>query len=151
MLQEECPGWMYEVKTGATTIWERWDALRPDGSVNLGRLDGKEGVDEKHSGMVSFNHYAYGAVGDWFYKRIIGIEAVSSGYKKFRIAPKPGGGLTEAEGSIKTPYGTIVSSWKIAEKNFKLHVKVPVSTVCEVEMPDGTKYEARSGEYAFVC
>ncbi|RGT74104.1 family 78 glycoside hydrolase catalytic domain [Mediterraneibacter massiliensis] len=151
LLQEECPGWMYEVKTGATTIWERWDALRPDGSVNLGRLDGKEGVDEKHSGMVSFNHYAYGAVGDWFYKRIIGIEAVSSGYKKFRIAPKPGGGLTEAEGSIKTPYGTIVSSWKIADKNFKLHVKVPVSTVCEVEMPDGTKYEARSGEYAFVC
>lgn len=151
LLQEECPGWMYEVKTGATTIWERWDALRPDGSVNLGRLDGKEGADEKNSGMVSFNHYAYGAVGDWFYKRIIGIEAVSSGYQKFRIAPKPGGGLTEAEGSIKTPYGTIVSSWKIADKKFKLYVKVPVSTVCEVEMPDGTKYEARSGEYVFVC
>ena len=72
LLQETCPSWLYQVKAGATTIWERWDALRPDGTINTGDLKNPE--DESGGGMVSFNHYAGGAVGDWLYRRIAGSE-----------------------------------------------------------------------------
>lgn len=113
LLQEECPGWLYEVKAGGTTIWERWDALRPDGTVNIGNLvNGKEEKDSD-GGMVSFNHYANGAVGDWLYRRVAGIEPVSGGYKSFKVAPVPGGGLDFARAGIRTPYGQLTSEWKL--------------------------------------
>ena len=144
LLQEDCPGWLYAVKAGATTIWERWDALKPDGTVNMG-TGGDDG------GMVSFNHYANGAVGDWLYRRVAGIEPMEGGYKRFRVAPMPGGGLKYACGKIRTPYGTIVSDWTIADGVFRIQVTVPVSTRGEVTLPNGESHTLQSGIYHFCC
>ena len=83
LLQDTVPSWLYEVKAGGTSIWERWDALRPDGTVNLGKDPGSGLVNAVGGGMVSFNHYANGAVGDWLYRRVAGLEAIEPGYKKF--------------------------------------------------------------------
>lgn len=149
LLQEECPGWLYEVKAGGTTIWERWDALRPDGSVNTGNL--QSGKDTGDGGMVSFNHYANGAVGDWLYRRVAGIEAISGGYQEFRVAPLPGGGLTYAKAEIVTPFGKAVSDWKLEDGQFKIEVQVPVSTTCHLTLPDGTQKLLGSGKHSFSC
>ncbi len=138
LLQDLCPSWLYEVKTGATTIWERWDALRPDGTIN-------------HSGhMVSFNHYAYGAVGDFLYRRVAGIEALEPGYKNFKIKPMPGGNLTWAKASLITGFGKIISDWQITDR-FTISVEVPVNTSCTLELPDGTSQVLGSGSYKFSC
>lgn len=148
LLQEECPGWLYEVKAGGTTIWERWDALRPDGTVNTGSLTG-DTEDAEDGGMVSFNHYANGAVGDWLYRRIAGIEPTSGGYKTFRIAPMPGGGITATQASVRTPFGMVRVNLKIEGKQFYLAVEIPVSTVCNVSLPSGKTQVVSSGHYQF--
>lgn len=145
LLQEECPGWLYAVKAGATTIWERWDALKPDGTVNMGDGAGEDG------GMVSFNHYANGAVGDWLYRRIVGIEPLEGGYRKFRVAPMPGGGLTNACGKVQTPFGIVAVGWKVQDGYFQITVQVPVSAECMLVLPDGTEHLLHSGEYRFGC
>ncbi len=140
LLQEKCPSWLYEVKAGATTVWERWDALRPDGTIN------------QSNNMVSFNHYAYGAVGDWLYRRIAGIEMLAPGYKVFRIAPIPGGALTWAKASLSSPYGLISSSWTIEQDSiFHIDIQVPANTSCQLIFPDGTKKQLGSGSYVFSC
>ncbi|MED3794923.1 family 78 glycoside hydrolase catalytic domain [Niallia alba] len=138
LLQDTCPSWLYEIKAGATTVWERWDALKPDGTVN------------QSNNMVSFNHYAYGAVGDWLYRRIAGIEMIEPAYRNFKIQPMPGGGLTWAKASIETSYGEIISSWKI-EDEFYIEVVVPVNTSCQLILPDGSKRKLGSGKYNFCC
>ena len=140
LMSEGCPGWLYAVKAGATTIWERWDALKPDGSVNLGERGGD-------GGMVSFNHYANGAVGDFLYRRIAGLEPTSGGYKTFRVAPIIGGGLTHAKADIKTPYGSIRAAWRIENSQFVQEVSVPVSTECTVTLPSGKTQCLPSGYY----
>lgn len=142
LLKETCPSWLYEVKTGATTIWERWDALRPDGTVNFG--DGKSDEDSD-GGMVSFNHYANGAVGDWLFHRCLGLEAVEAGYKTFIFRPFPGGDIRWAEGSLKTPYGRINARWERNQSEFIMKVKVPVSAVCRIIFPDGEERMIESG------
>ena len=142
LLTDTCPSWLYEIKTGGTTFWERWDALREDGTVN-------HGSDNGSGGMVSFNHYACGAVGDFLYRRIAGIEAVSGGYQEFRIAPIPGGGLTWAEGSVMTPYGRAASKWNLEGTVFKLTVTVPVGTHCEVILPSGKVQTVGCGIWTF--
>ena len=101
--------------------------------------------------MVSFNHYANGAVGDWLYRRIAGIEPLSGGYRTFRVAPVPGGGLTFARGSIRTPFGELASEWKVEGEAFTITVQVPVSTACMLTMPDGEKKELASGRHSFSC
>lgn len=151
LLQEECPGWLYEVKAGGTTIWERWDALRPDGTVNIGSLVSGKEEENSDGGMVSFNHYANGAVGDWLYRRIAGIEPTSGGYRTFRIAPVPGGNLSFARGRILTPYGMVSSEWEIRDKTFTITVQVPVSCTCMLAMPDGKLKELSSGCHTFSC
>jgi alpha-L-rhamnosidase len=120
-------------------MWERWDALRPDGSV--------AGANT----MVSFNHYAYGAVGDFLYRRIAGIEATEAGYRKFNIAPKLGGGLTYAKAELNTPHGKITSSWRLDKDKFTLTVDIPPSTQCTVTMPDNTTHVAEPGNHVFEC
>lgn len=144
LMNEKCPSWLYEVKAGGTTIWERWDAIREDGTINAGEGDGT-------GGMISFNHYASGAVGDFLYKYVAGIRPVSGGYKTFKIQPVPGGGITSAEGQTDTPYGKISSSWKIENDTFCLSISVPVSTHCTVVLPDGTEKIEGSGEHSFRC
>jgi len=139
LMNEECPSWLYEVKAGGTTIWERWDAMS-----NKGTADGT-------GGMISFNHYASGSVGEFLYRRVVGIEPTSGGYKTFRVAPLVGGGLTFARGEVRTPYGIASSDWKIEGGKFVLEVKVPACTRCEVVLPNGEKREVGSGKYAFEC
>lgn len=144
LLTDSCPSWLYEVKTGATTIWERWDALREDGTCNTGASDGT-------GGMVSFNHYAGGAVGDFLYRRIAGIEAVEGGYRSFKIEPLVGGDITWASGAVSTPYGRIKSEWHCEGGRFSIRIEVPVGTRCEVILPDGTRHKAGSGICQFSC
>ena len=144
LTNDKCPSWLYEVKAGGTTIWERWDALKEDGTLNSGESDGT-------GGMVSFNHYASGAVGDFLYKRVLGINPVEGGYKTFKIQPIVGGGLTHAKGSTLSPYGRISSGWKIEGKKFSLEVDVPACTKCTVVLPDGSSQTVGSGNYNFTC
>ena len=124
LMQESYPSWLYPVKKGATTIWERWDGLRPDGTF------------QSHE-MNSFNHYAYGAIGDWMYKNITGISQKdgSSGYKQIQIAPKPGGGLTWANAELETIYGKVVSNWKVSGNEMTMRVEIPVNTRATVIFP----------------
>ena len=141
LLNQKCPSWLYEVKMGATTIWERWDGLDENGVCPIG----DDGTDL----MISYNHYASGAVGDFLYRRIAGIEPISAGYQRFLIAPIPGGGLTYAKGSVDTPYGRISSGWQIEGTTFSITVEVPMGTFCELKLPDGSKKELFSGKYSF--
>ncbi len=122
--QEEYPSWLYPVRQGATTIWERWDGIKPDGSF-------------QDAGMNSFNHYAYGAIGDWLYQVVAGIEvdANAPGYKRINIQPKPGGGLTSAKASLDSMYGRITSEWTLDNDTFQLSVTVPPNTEAVVHLP----------------
>lgn len=139
LMQESYPSWLYPVKMGATTIWERWDGQKPDGSFQT-------------ADMNSFNHYAYGAIGDWMYKNILGINPIPErpGYKSFSVAPKPGGKLTSASGTLETVYGTIKSEWVIENGVFKLDVTVPANAQAIVTMPNSqTTTTIGSGKYHF--
>ncbi len=144
LLNEGCPSWLHQVKAGATTIWERWDALRDDGTSNTGESDGTHG-------MISFNHYANGAVGDFLYRRTLGIEAVTGGYKEFSVKPVLGGGITFAEGYVETPYGRIEVKWKIEKDVFRISVSVPVSAHGKVTLPNGDEFDVSSGKHEFDC
>ena len=146
LLKDTCPSWLYEVKSGATTIWERWDALRPDGTVNFG--DGKSN-ENSDGGMVSFNHYANGAVGDWLYRRCLGIEALEPGYRTFIFRPFPGGDIRWAQGNVKTSYGMTEAKWEQSQEGFVMSVKVPVSTTCKLVFPDGEERILGSGDWRF--
>jgi alpha-L-rhamnosidase len=126
LLQDTYPSWLYPIKAhGATTIWERWDSMKPDGTF-------------QDPSMTSFNHYAYGAVGDWMYRTITGIdtkEAEGAGYKSIIIKPELGGNLTYAKASLETNYGLVSSSWKIEKNKFILDVEVPANTNATIEFP----------------
>lgn len=143
LMNTECPSWLYEVRSGATTIWERWDGLDENGECPISN----DGTDM----MISYNHYASGAVGAFLYQRIAGIEATKPGYKSFRICPLPGGGMTSAKGSTVTPYGKIVSDWRIEDGEFRLDIEVPVGTKCTAVLPDGSRAEYGSGTYHLSC
>ncbi|MBE7087144.1 MAG: alpha-L-rhamnosidase [Clostridiales bacterium] len=142
LLNESCPSWLHQVKAGGTTIWERWDALRSDGTSNTGADDGTHG-------MISFNHYANGAVGDFMYRRILGVEALTGGYKQFKISPVLGGGITFAKGHVDCPYGRIEADWRIEDGKFSIDVAVPVSTTCLLKLPNGQETSLPSGKYNF--
>ena len=142
LLNEACPGWLYTVKAGGTTVWERWDALDENGRIRK---------DIGISNMVSFNHYAYGAVGDWFYRRICGLEAALPGYRHFTIAPKPDCRFSYAETTHECPYGTILVRWELVGSAFKLRCTVPTNTTASIVLPDGVKHEIGSGEHEFNC
>lgn len=144
LLNTQCPGWLYTVKAGGTTIWERWDALDENGHM---RKMGKQTITD----MVSFNHYAYGAVGSFFYRRILGIEAVEAGYKKFTVKPFVGHYLDFADGHIDTVYGRISVNWKKENDAFTIKITVPANTSCTLTLPDGTVYSFGSGSYKYSC
>ncbi|RKK92373.1 hypothetical protein BFJ68_g2275 [Fusarium oxysporum] len=118
------PSWLYPVTMGATTIWERWDSVLPDGTIHP-------------SEMTSLNHYAFGAVADWLHAYVGGLKPLLPGWKKFRIAPKPGGGITWASASFECPYGEIVVDWKLEDGSLVVDVNVPHNTTAEVQL--GTK------------
>ncbi|MFL5658220.1 MAG: family 78 glycoside hydrolase catalytic domain [Ktedonobacteraceae bacterium] len=124
LTQRECPSWLYPVTMGATTIWERWDSLRPDGSVNPGE-------------MTSFNHYALGAVADWLHRTVGGLAPAAPGYRHLDIRPYPGGGLTYARSRHRTAYGMAESSWTIKEGQIEVEVVVPPNATASVTLPGG--------------
>lgn len=99
--------------------------------------------------MISYNHYASGAVGDFFYRRIAGIEQTQPAYKCFRIAPVPGGNITWAKAHVDTPYGRIVSDWTMDDGRFKITVSVPVGTACMLQLPNGQEEELGSGDNTY--
>ncbi len=127
----EYPSWLYPVTKGATTIWERWDGIKPDGSF-------------QDPSMNSFNHYAYGAIGDWMYRVVAGIEIDESepGYKHILIEPHPGGGLTHASASVESMYGRVSSGWEIADGKLTLKIEVPANTTATVRLPDAKLEDA---------
>lgn len=141
LMQDTPPGWLYPIKCGATSIWERWDALKEDGTV-------KDGKDADIN-MVSFNHYAYGAIGNWLYQRVAGLEPIEPGYRHFCIKPIPGGGLTWAQITHCCRYGTIAASWRIENDSFTLCATVPEDTICEITLPNGMSHQVSGGRYTY--
>ncbi|RYX82907.1 rhamnosidase [bacterium] len=123
LLNEDYPSWGFEVKTGATTMWERWNTIRDNGE--FGPVS-----------MNSFNHYAYGAVGDWMFQHLGGLQAIEAGYKKSRIAPMIGqGGLTSAKATLRTTYGPLSCDWKTSNGGTTLKAVVPSNTTAEIVIP----------------
>jgi alpha-L-rhamnosidase len=136
LTQRECPSWLYPVAMGATTIWERWDSLLPDGSVNPGE-------------MTSFNHYALGAIGDWLQRSVAGLTPSAPGYRRLDIRPRPGGGLTSACARHRSPYGMAACCWKIEAGVITVEVEVPPNSTAQVTLPEKNEapIEVGSGSY----
>ncbi len=153
LFQDECPSWLYEVKMGATTMWEAWQAILPDGSPT----------------SVSYNHYAFGCVGIWMYENIGGIQRCQPGYKESAIRPVLDKRISNASLEIDTVYGKIKNSWKISNGKMSMKVAVPANTKSKIYFPnmkeglehsstdeklintgDCSYVEVGSGEYEFV-
>ncbi len=126
LLQETYPSWLYPVKMGATTIWERWDGQKPDGTF-------------ENPGMNSFNHYSYGAIGDWMYRQVAGIDTYEDdpGYKHIQIKPHVGGNLSYVRADLQTYYGTVSSHWTMVNGQLKLDVQIPANTHADIFIPTG--------------
>ncbi len=132
LLQKSYPSWLYPVTMGATTIWERWDGIKPDGSF-------------QNPGMNSFNHYAYGAIGDWMYRVVAGIdtEVENPGYKAIRIKPYIGTKLTSAKAEQDTYYGKVKSSWEKDADKLTMTVEIPVNTTATIYVPASSVSKVR--------
>jgi alpha-L-rhamnosidase len=136
LLQTGCPSWLYAVTMGATTVWERWDSMLPDGSINPGE-------------MTSFNHYALGAVADWLHRRVAGLAPAAPGYREIVVAPVPGHGLTSASARHLTPYGEAAVSWRRAGGEFSLDVRVPVGSSATVHLPGADPVRVTHGTHSW--
>jgi len=143
LLSEECPGWLYQVKRGATTIWERWDALRPDGTVNESSTSGGD------DNMVSFNHYAFGSVGEFYYRYILGIQPVEAGFSKVLIRPFVDERLGRVNGCYRSRAGEIKVSWQVQSRAVSITAETPVPA--EIVLPDGSVHQVQRGQYHFSC
>jgi alpha-L-rhamnosidase len=138
LLQAECPSWLYPVTMGATTVWERWDSLLPDGSVNPGQ-------------MTSFNHYAFGSIADWMYRVVAGLSPLAPGYRRMAIAPHPLPGLEWAGCEQETPYGRAAVRWETVNGVIKITATVPANTHAQVSLPDGGEvFQVGSGTYEWI-
>jgi alpha-L-rhamnosidase len=122
LLQTGCPSWLYSVTMGATTVWERWDSMLPDGSINPGE-------------MTSFNHYALGAVADWLHRRVAGLAPGAAGYRLIEVRPLPNARLTRAAARHLTPYGPASVAWERSAGEFHLAVVVPVGASAVIRVP----------------
>ncbi len=124
LLQTTYPSWLYSVTKGATTIWERWDGIKLDGTFPITQMN-------------SFNHYSYGAIGDWLYRFVTGINTYEEfpGYKKIKIKPYPGGGFTYAKAELLTYYGNVRSHWRAEKGNIFIDVVIPANTTAMIYIP----------------
>ncbi len=136
LLQKEYPSWLYPVTKGATTIWERWNGIKPDGEFETPEMN-------------SFNHYAYGAIGEWLYMKLLGIDLIEPAYKKILIAPMPVKGIESARGELNTQYGKIGCNWIIKEDIFTLEVQIPFNCIALIRLPGGSSHEVGSGGHVF--
>ncbi|RKK12818.1 hypothetical protein BFJ66_g15556 [Fusarium oxysporum f. sp. cepae] len=140
LLCEECPSWLYPLTVGATTMWERWDSMLLGGKVNPGE-------------MTSFNHYCFGSVVSFLHERLGGLQRVEPGWKRFRFAPQPGGGITSAHVKQLTPYGWVSGQWKVEDGGLKAELDIPNMTEAEVVLPfaaGDTTVVLGGGHWSFV-
>lgn len=135
LYQDKCPSWLYEVKNGATTMWENWRAITPEGKVSI----------------YSYNHYALGCVFDWIYRTVVGINAADVAYKKILIRPDVDDQMHWAESRHETVYGEIFCRWEKKDGQFLLDIAVPCNTTAQVVLPDGTSLNVGSGKYHYCC
>lgn len=137
LLNEDYPGWLREVKLGATTIWERWDSMHDDGTFD-------------QSGMNSFNHYSFGAIGAWMLENLAGIQAAKPGYQEIVLKPQFIQGLTHAGAIRQTPYGTLACGWKCQNGEITVEVTIPVNTTAVVYLPEQAQpLHLGSGTYRY--
>jgi alpha-L-rhamnosidase len=122
LCERDCPSWLYPVLQGATTIWERWDSLLPDGTVNTGT-------------MTSFNHYALGSIGDWMHRVVAGLAPAAPGYREILFRPRPGGSLTSASARHESPYGPVSIEWAVRDGQLDVRVEVPHGTSAVLDLP----------------
>jgi alpha-L-rhamnosidase len=134
LLQEDYPSWLYTVKNGATTMWERWNSYTKEHGFG-------------DVGMNSFNHYAYGAVGEWMYSVIGGIRPMAPGFKKILFAPEPGGGLKEATTSLDTPYGLASCQWRLRGRRLSVDLKVPEGVRAALRLPGRKPRALKPGNF----
>ncbi|MGW8482112.1 family 78 glycoside hydrolase catalytic domain [Microbacterium sp. NPDC055903] len=132
LLEQECPSWLYQVRQGATTVWERWDSMLPDGTVNPGT-------------MTSFNHYALGSVADWMHRVLVGLTPVEPGYRRVVVEPHVGGGFTRASASHESPYGRIDVAWHLEREELVLDVALPTGTTGVIRLPGAEGVEIGPG------
>ncbi len=127
LTREDYPSWLYQVTKGATTIWEHWDGIKPDGSM-------------WSPSMNSFNHYAYGAIGDWLYGAVAGLdlEEDGSGRRRLLMKPRPGGGITHAKADWMTEFGKAAVSWSLKGGRMSVEITVPHNTTARVVLPGAT-------------
>ena len=135
LFQEDYPSWLYEVNMGATTIWERWNSLLPDGSIS-------------GTGMNSLNHYAYGAIAEWMYQTVCGIQPDETvpGFKKAILAPKPDKRLSFVNGQYHSASGIYQVGWKLKEHQVIFNVEIPFDCKAEFIVPEGMRVKTVNKE-----
>ena len=136
LLERDCPSWLFPVLQGATTVWERWDSLLPDGSVNPGQ-------------MTSFNHYALGSIRDWLHRVVAGVAPAAPGYREILFRPRPGGGLTAASAVHESPYGRVSIAWAIRGGHLAGSVEVPTGASAVLDLLDQQPRTLGPGVHAF--
>jgi len=134
LLQTANPSWLYPVTMGATTVWERWDSMLEDGTINPGQ-------------MTSFNHYAFGAIADWLHRAVAGLAPAEPGYRRIAIAPVPPPGLDWAATEHETPYGRAAVRWEAQGGRITVRATVPPNTTAQVALPGGDQFEVGSGDH----
>lgn len=138
VLQTQRPSWLYAVDLGATTIWERWDSMLPDGSINPG-------------GMTSFNHYTFGSVASWLHATVGGLAPIEAGYRRVSIAPRPHSEVLHAETSHLTPFGLASVSWQVTDDELHVQVTLPQGVTGSLELEGEPARELASGTHAIVA
>ena len=136
LFQNQYPSWLYEIEHNATTIWERWNAVLEDGTRTI----------------TSYNHYAFGCIGDWMYRNLLGIQKLAPGYKEILIKPDFGFGLSYVEGNYDSVYGTIAVKWRIENDQKKIWVKIPANATAYIELPGQQRQKMGNGVFEYtVC
>ena len=135
-MNDDFPSWLYAVKKGATTVWERWNGIREDGSFYP-------------PDMSSFNHYAYGSAGDWLYRRVVGINTVRAGYKNLLLRPRPVKEIGNFTCSYLTPCGSVSVAVTYENGKARFGIEIPVNATAVIDLPNGERYEVGSGSYSY--
>jgi len=134
LLKDDFPSWLYQVRQGATTVWEHWDGIRPDGSM-------------WSPDMNSFNHYAYGSIGEWMVRVMAGLEIRENepGYHRALLYPRPGGGLTFVTGRYESRYGTVECGWRLSGNRLEVSCQVPANTAADIRLDNVASVEDSGG------
>jgi alpha-L-rhamnosidase len=143
LLNRDCPGWLFQVEHGATTMWERWDAINENGTLHSGTMNGGATAS-----MISYNHYAYGAVAAWLYRSVAGLATDNDdiGYGTVNFAPQPGGGLTRARASLVTQFGVAASSWITTPNGLSVSIDIPPGAKGQFIAPQGFALEGNEAQ-----